>query len=416
MLSYEAIGDGGRPPVWHSLLLALFAGSAFLVSWAFSPAAWGMQHGGPSSDGLVLFVAFLAAGALCVGLFWRHRHPFRLALVSSTLSLVLPLGNVLPLIYLGSLIGRRKGRGVWLTMGFGALASTWVVFADALAQPLGASLLKSTLTPTGADRALPAHEPLLSPVIVAVLSVGIAIGAGFLARSRREAASAAHTVRSERAASGRLSDEVARRQERERIAREVHDVMGHRLSLLSLHAGALEANSGDDPRVAQSAQTIRENASAAMDDLRSLLSVLREPLTDAAPVPLSRLAEVVAESADAGQQLNSSIYIEDADSADPALSRAVYRIVQELLTNARRHAPGQQVLLSVRGSPASGVQIDARNNYVGGWGTGQPSESRGLAGITERCELLGGTMRYGLDDAGRTFRAHVELPWRETPR
>ena len=96
-------------------------------------------------------------------------------------------------------------------------------------------------------------------------------------------------------------------------------------------------------------------------------------------------------------------------TADPALARAVYRIVQELLTNARKHAPGAQIRLAVSGGPADGVSIDARNPYQGPAAGGS---GRGLQGIAERVELLGGQLAYGLDDGGATFRVTVTLPWR----
>lgn len=319
----------------------------------------------------------------------------------------------MPFILLGSLIGRRRGSAVRWTTAVVALTSTWVIVSDALAQPRGASLLKSTLGLPGGDAARPGQASPFTVVILVVTGLGITLGAGYLMRSLREAAYAKHVVTEERATSDRLGDEVARQQERERIAREVHDALGHRLSLLNLHAGALEANA-EDPRMAESAHLVRRSAAAAMDDLRSLIAVLRDPMgTDLAELPLEELPQVVRDSFGAGQSVNSSIFIADADRADPVLSRAVYRIVQEMLTNARRHAPGEQACLTVEGSPARGIVIDCRNRYVGVHKTSEPGSSRGLTGITERAELLGGQMLYGLDQGGQTFRVHVELPWRE---
>ena len=107
----------------------------------------------------------------------------------------------------------------------------------------------------------------------------------------------------------------------------------------------------------------------------------------------------------------SSIFIESAETADPTLSRAVYRVVQELLTNARKHAPGRRVRLTVTGGPSSGLRIEAANSVTEPQAA--PSrESRGLTGIAERAEFLGGSVTYGLDDGGQVFRVRVELPWR----
>jgi len=150
-----------------------------------------------------------------------------------------------------------------------------------------------------------------------------------------------------------------------------------------------------------------------MADLRSLLAMLNEPL-DAEPaepdLSLVDLPDMIAETVDAGAPLSSTVYVDGAEHADPALARAVYRIVQELLTNARRHAPGLPIRLDVTGGPANGMRVDARNPYVPV--AGATRDGQGLRGIAERVELLGGQLAYGLDDGGRTFRVTVDLPWR----
>lgn len=409
-LSSETVGTGARPPWWRTVLYILVTGFMGLASVAISGPSWAMQHDRSTAFALYAVVAMLASVTLPFMLIWRHRIPFIGVVVAAGASVVLLIGNALPLTALAALIGRRRGPAVWWTTGLVSLTSSGAMIADALAQPRGASFWKTALR-----QDIDTSQPVsLSPGEVAtviVLGLVLSIGSGLLVRWRREAASATNAVQAERETSVRLEDEVARRQERERIAREVHDAMGHRLSLLNLHAGALEANAAADPRLAESAHLVRQSASDAMDDLRSLLDLLREPMRDElAPAPLSKLAEVIQESFGAGQALSSSIFISDPDSADPALSRAVYRIVQELLTNARKHAPHEQVFLTVEGSPASGVVIECRNRYAGGWGSSTSGSSRGLAGIKERVDLLGGTVAYGLD--GETFRVRVELPWR----
>ncbi len=412
MTNSAIVGAGGRPPWWRTAIYLPVAMFMALVSAAFSPAGWQLEHDGSNLMSLIAVLGILAAFALPVLLVWRHRIPYITALVAAGTSLVLPIGNGLALVALATLIGRRRGPAVWLTTGAAALTVTWVSVADAVAQPRGASFLKQLFSPQHADLAADVDLGVAEVVILVVVSLALAIGAGLLVQWRRMVSSAESAVRAERAASGRLGDEVARRQERERIAREVHDALGHRLSLLTLHAGALEANAGVDSRVAQSARLVRESATTAMDDLRSLLTMLREPeAASQPPVPLSALASVVRESFGAGQAVSSSILIQDPDGADPALTRAVYRIVQELLTNARKHAPTEQVFLTVDGSPAEGIVIEARNRYPGGWNRGG-NESRGLTGIGERANLLGGNLRYGLD--GDQFRVRVTLPWRAT--
>lgn len=418
-MDFEQVGDGAHPPWWRTLLLGSIASVFGLMSVVFSPL--GMAVSAENADGAAVLGGAAAMSVAFFGpiaLFWRHRIPFVLTIVAALVSLVLPIGNTLAFVALGSLIGRRRGPAVWATAGLVAATSTWVVIADSLAQPRAASVIKNVLGPVNGD---PNELVEVSPwavVTIVALGIGLAVGAGVLVRLRRQNQTVVGEVQTERAASGRLGDEVARRQERERIAREVHDAMGHRLSLLNLHAGALELNATDDPRLKQSASLVRQSAGEAMEDLRGLLQVLREPLGDDPPeIPLSRLPEVVRDSFGAGQVVSSSIFISEAERADPQLSRGVYRTVQEVLTNARKHAPGQPVLLSVEGGPATGIVIEARNRYVGG-ADAPPGSARGLKGIAERAELLGGHLQYGLDEGGTVFRVRVELPWREaaTPR
>ncbi len=392
------------------MLYVALVGLCSLMSVVFSRLSWGMQSKGPGSTVLLAALSMLLAVSAPAMLFWRGSRPFLVTLIAAGVSTVFPIGNALPLVALACLVGRRRGPAVWWTTAVVAVSSLWVTVSDAVAQPRGASMLKAWLGPQPSDPSQNLDLPLHEVAVVYLVGLALAVGTGLLVRSRREARHAAAAEKVGRAATTRLEDEVARRQERERIAREVHDSLGHRLSLLNLHAGALEANTSD-PRMAKSAQLVRESAAAAMDDLRSLLDLLRQPgESDLPPVPLSALAQVVRESYGAGQLISSSIYIQDPDDADPALTRAVYRIVQEVLTNARKHAPEEKVFLSVDGRPDAGITIDVRNRYVPRTVDEPRGSQRGLTGISERVEVLGGSMLCGID--GDDYRVHVELPWR----
>lgn len=411
MREFELVGEVAPPPWWRSLLWAGPTSFLGLVGAVYSPLAWSMQDAPAGSA--VLAMALVLALALVgpFALFWRHRYPFRIALGAAAAALVLPVGSSLSLMALATLIGRRRGPAVGWTIAAVAVSTAFAATVDALDQPRGASFLKSTLGGQGLSPVNPETLPAIDVGLFVLVVLGLAVGLGLMVRARREAAVARGQARSDRAASTRLGDEAARRQERERIAREVHDALGHRLSLLTLHAGALEANAQGDERLAGSARLVRESATAAMADLRSLLTMLRDPIGESTPqLSLAHLADVVRESFGAGQALSTSIVVQDPDAAHPTLARAVYRIVQEVLTNARRHAPGQGVLLIVEGSPATGLTIDCRNRFVGN-AAPEVGGSRGLTGIAERVELLGGSVQHGLDDGGLTFRVRVVLPW-----
>nr|WP_246305965.1 response regulator [Allobranchiibius huperziae] len=165
-------------------------------------------------------------------------------------------------------------------------------------------------------REFPWWVALLIALVLVAVSIATAVGI----TARRQLDAAAETGNASQLKLDILGTEVARQAERERIAREVHDVLGHRLSLLSLHAGALEVSAGSDPRMAQSAALVREGAQQSMADLRSLLNVLRTP--DAPDVTrqvrtVADLPTLVTESLDAGNPVLSSIFVDQAATLDP---------------------------------------------------------------------------------------------------
>lgn len=409
MLAIHPVEGRLTPPWWRSVLVVVVALFGTMTSLAFSPPSQRIGPGGTDTEDMVLVViGFIAAIIASLALIWRHRHPLWWVVLASLLSLALPLGNTLPYIALAALIGRRRGSAVWAAAALVAATSTWVVISDARAQPLAASFLKTMFAPTGADPAVNADMGSATVVLMAALGWGTAVGVGLLLRGRREAVAARKSAAEDRLTTSALGDEVARRAERELIAREVHDVLGHRLSLLSLHAGALETHALEDPRLRSSAALVRDSASGAMQDLQSLLGVLRDDGVEQPDLPLTELPQVVEDSFGAGQLLTSSIFISNAEQASPTLSRAVYRIVQELVTNARKHAPGVRTTLRVQGGPGQAIVIDVTNPIIPAPHS-TTSAGRGLTGVAERAELLGGRVTHGRD--GTNFRVVVELPW-----
>ncbi|WP_432548127.1 sensor histidine kinase [Kineococcus sp. SYSU DK004] len=248
------------------------------------------------------------------------------------------------------------------------------------------------------------------------LLYALALCVGLLGRARRqvvvgltEAAARDRERYEERLA-------ATRREERERIAREMHDVLAHRISLLSLHAGALEfrAWSPAPPAVQEvraAATVIRENAHLAVEDLRELLCLLRadaEELGTGRPQPrLSDLAGLVRESRAAGQRVDVVVDVEGRRLGE-SVQRTVYRVVQECLTNARKHAPHTEVRVRVSGDDDR-VHVTVDNPVpVGVTDADLPGRGNGLVGLAERVRLDGGTLRAGVD-AGR-FRVRADLP------
>jgi signal transduction histidine kinase len=267
--------------------------------------------------------------------------------------------------------------------------------------------------------------------------VALFVGIGAWLRTRAQLRTAAVVVAEEREVVSSLADQVSRQAERERLAREIHDGLGHNLSILSVHAGALQAmadasaaeaqTAAEQPRPAtaqmkESAQVVRETAARSVAELHSLLDLLRSSDDPDVAAPTKTLRDVRAlidDSVTAGMPLVATVYVEDGEALDPHIAQAAYRIVQELLTNARKHASTVSVRLSVTGSPAEGHLVIATANHlpppVGLQGAGAADDGAragmGLTGIRERVEHYGGDMQAGVDpDAA--FRVSIRLPWR----
>ena len=215
----------------------------------------------------------------------------------------------------------------------------------------------------------------------------------------------------------------ARAAERASIAREMHDVLAHRLSLLATYAGALEYRPDAPPeQLARAAGVVRASTHQALDELREVISVLRDDDSTAGirPQPgLADLAALVAETRDAGTPVDLVDRISAARDLPAALGRTAYRIVQEGLTNARKHAPGQPVRLLLDGRPDAQLLVELTNPAapatpaqppLNGSGTGT-----GLIGLTERARLTGGELDHGIG-ADAQFRLRARLPWPAEPQ
>ena len=210
--------------------------------------------------------------------------------------------------------------------------------------------------------------------------------------------------------------EAAQLRERARIAREMHDVLAHKVSLIALHAGALEVTpDADAARVEEVAGVIRTTAVQALEELRSVLGVLRDgagagdvlaPQPDA--VDIERL---VASSRAAGLDVG---YRADVPELPGSIARTAYRLVQEALTNVHKHAPGARTSVVLAGDEQAGVTITVDNEPPREAAPALPGSGSGLAGLHERMRLLGGTLACG-PAAGGGWRVDAWLPWSPRP-
>ena len=209
----------------------------------------------------------------------------------------------------------------------------------------------------------------------------------------------------------------ARQLERARIAREMHDVLAHRISLLSLHAGALEFRT-DIPadEVSKAAGVIRSSAHQALQDLRQVIGVLRdEGGGDEPPRPQPTLADLpglVEESRAAGVRVRFEPALDDWAAVPEVVGRNAYRIVQEGLTNARKHAAGAVVDVRIAGAAGDGLTVSVRNPLPVGGGRASdiPGTGTGIVGLAERAGLAGGRLEHGRSANG-DFELRAWLPW-----
>ncbi|NRQ40556.1 histidine kinase [Nonomuraea sp. NN258] len=205
--------------------------------------------------------------------------------------------------------------------------------------------------------------------------------------------------------------EQARAQERTRIAREMHDVVAHRVSLIVLHAGALEVSVPDE-RTAAEIANIRATGREALANLREVLGVLRtvEPLDGHAPPPsLADLDRLLGQSTSAG------LRVRRRDEGEPrpvseAAQRAAYRVVQEALTNVHKHVGECDVEVVLRYRPDE-LEVVVDNGPPAGPRPADslPGGGLGLLGLRERVSLLGGTLRTGRRPGGG-FTVTARLP------
>jgi signal transduction histidine kinase len=266
---------------------------------------------------------------------------------------------------------------------------------------------------------MPNGKYRLGDAAMGVIAAIAAAAVGLFVRARRELVLSLHERNRRLQADQEWRMQEARRAERDRIAREMHDVLAHRISLLSLHAGALEFHPDASPEeIARAAQVIRVSARAAQEELREVIGVLRaDAAEDQLEPPQPRLADLnqlVQESQRAGMDVRLDARI-DPDALPDTLGRTVYRLIQEALTNARKHAPGQLVTIELSGAQSDHVRVTVSNRpKVGAAADGPEHEhvgsGTGLIGVGERVTLAGGTLRHGpLPGGGFTLVA--ELPW-----
>jgi len=328
--------------------------------------------------------------ALCVALWGRRRWPVALGLAS------------LPVLLVSSFAGPAGAVSLYTVAAY----RRWQV-----AVLIGA--VQVALLP--AERSIhPQGNAPATYYLAGILGTAVIIAWGMFRRGRR-AAQRERQLRTQ--AEEQLRVEQIRHAERERIAREMHDVLAHRISLLSLHAGVLEFRPDSTPEeIARAGAVVRASAHQALEDLRAVIGLLRGGDDGQAPSPpqptLAALPLIVEESRAAGMRLNVDVRVGDLSAVPETIGRHALRMVQEALTNARKHASSAPVDLRIEGAPGEGLTIDVHNPalVLTAAATRIPGSGTGLVGLSERATLSGGRLEYGTDPDGG-FRLHAWLPW-----
>ncbi|MFD0019932.1 sensor histidine kinase [Streptomyces sp. NPDC058382] len=275
------------------------------------------------------------------------------------------------------------------------------------------AVLCSALALAGNAALHPAASLWIPQKYGATLFLLLALISGLWMGNRRRLVQALHAqvehLRTER----ELRQQAARMAERSAIAAEMHDVLAHRLSLIALHTGILATKKDTLPDpVIERLSLLRTASTDALTDLRDVLGALHTAETVSAartPAPVLRnVEEMIQQARSAGQTVN--VTVEGSPSQVPAAHRlAVYRLVQEALTNARKHAPDAPVGVRITYvPPATLVEV---TNPPGTGLTGVPPvpSGFGLIGLRERVEALGGHLNAGPSGAG-TWRLAARIP------
>ena len=339
-------------------------------------------------------VVDLACGLLaCVGLFWRRRWPLGVALACAVLGAASISATPAGLLALFSLAVHRNARQALL------VAALWIP----------SLLIFAVYSPT---------TDALSVVLLVTPLAFAATAWGMFIRARRQLLLTLRERAQRAEEAQRLHADRIRLAERTRIAREMHDVLGHRISLMALHAGALAFQPDVPPEnVRETAELMRSTARQALEELRAVIGVLREEpgqeSVPAAPQPtLSDIPRLIEETRRTGVKIDFEMLVDHPEAAPSALGRDAYRVVQESLTNIRKHARGTSGGVQVTGSAEHGLRVSVRNRLPVHTLAGPvlPGSGAGLLGLQERVTLAGGTLVHGPDDAG-DFVVDAELPW-----
>lgn len=435
---------------WQSMVMVVCAGFMCLAQTAFAAQRFGQD------SAVYVWMVFCMLVAFAIGflLLARSRYPRATFVAACVVVLVFPYDPILALMALTALLARRNDMKTTVRAivagGFVTLAAQ---VRDAL-RPPEASIWHmvfakpDTGSQYGTDLVMLADERtiVITAIVAALLELAIATLAGLHIRSRALASLATAKADAADAADAQvaqLKTTIDSQQLADAIAAEAHDTLAHSLSLLALNASALQAESKrlvaeaesmdahqlaeQTGRIAEKTEEIRKQAAGALDEAHSVIDMLRHPeqareqLAPSDETSLTResLDALLGDARAAGMRLNTWIDIQQLGQLNRETGKIAYRVLQEGLTNASRHAPGAPVSLELTANPTAGVHAHVSNPTIPANGTHLDTNAKdmsrtgaGLPGLAERVRQSGGTCRFGFDPQ-HTFHMDVQLPWVE---
>jgi signal transduction histidine kinase len=247
----------------------------------------------------------------------------------------------------------------------------------------------------------------LSSVMSPLVIVAAPALAGALLRRSRQQAAQLQALSAELAEQRDRAAEAAELAERTRIAREIHDVVAHTVSVMLVQAGAAEDRLDSGHPAAGPVRAIRATGKEALSELRRVVGVLREPAAGTHPQPtLADLSQLVSAARVGGAEVHVD-WRDDVADLPAGVQLTAFRAVQEALTNARKHAPGAPVTVRLwRDSSLLHVVVEDAGSAI----SSSSEPGFGLVGLAERAELYGGHLRSGPRAPEGGWRVDLELP------
>lgn len=378
-------------------------------------------------------LAMLVAFASPVLLISRAKRPYVVSLVISSLVMVFQLSPLFAAVGVAGVVARRGDKQkVAGCVAFGFVAGVVTVASDLLLPPDASLLIHGYTLEIMAQALHPAEESMtvlgwFLCLLIPAIEIGLAIIFGTVMRNSAVSKRSLAQAKSEKQRADTIQTSLSNKQIADSIAAEAHDTLAHSLSLIAVNATTLGADvaklqQSQDSRqlhldIQRRADDLRDQAAGALDEAHSIIDMLRHPDEAArllAPGEETALTQEALDALfsnvrDSGTELRLWVDIRGLSALNPNVGKVAFRAIQEGLTNARRHAPGAPVSLSVSVIPTTGIAISMMNPVIAGEAA-PTSGGNGLPGLSKRVQETKGTCTYGVDNRS-VFHLDVRLPF-----